>query len=89
MNETSQLLQKIMAKVGIVTWVRSAPMLHHGSAEGLCGQIPYGKKKKKSLRLSSIQRLAILPAMSIKLNKDFLFFFLLASLFCSHGYPLH
>ena len=44
MNEMSQLLRKIMAKVGIVTRVQRAPVLHHGSAQGLCSQIPYEKK---------------------------------------------
>lgn len=44
MNGMSQLLQMIMPKVGMVMWVQSAPVLHRGSAQGLCSQIPYEKK---------------------------------------------
>lgn len=70
-DEMSQLLPNIVAKVGIVTWVQSARMPHHGSAQELCSLILY---EKKILRLSGARSLAILPAANIKPNQNFLLF---------------
>lgn len=77
MNEVSLLLHKIMAKVRIVMWVQGVPVLHWGSARGLCSQLLYGEKekeKKKKLKTEQYSKSGHLTCNKHKTEQGFLVF---------------